>query len=53
MQLYDLSGPPFAITRGHFDPLDILAYTIGLFLIFVADILWLRPRAILPGERTN
>jgi hypothetical protein len=53
MQRYDLSGTPFAITRGHFDPFDILAYTIGLLLIYAADILWLRPRAILPGERAK
>jgi hypothetical protein len=52
MQRYDLAGTPFAITRGSFDPFDLLAYTVGLLGIYVADIRWLRPQGILPGERT-
>jgi hypothetical protein len=49
MQRFDLSGTPFAITRGSFDPLDLVAYFVGLLAIYLADILWLRPRGILPG----
>ncbi len=50
MQRYDLAGTPFAITRGRFDPFDLLAYTVGLLVVYVADILWLRPRRILPSR---
>jgi len=53
MQRYDLAGTPFAITRGSFDPFDLLAYTVGLTGIYVADVLWLRRRGILPSERAR
>jgi hypothetical protein len=51
MQRYDLSGTPLAITRGSFDPFDLLAYTVGLVVTFVIDIRWLQPRQILPDSR--
>jgi hypothetical protein len=51
MQRYDLAGTPFVITRGRFDPFDLLAYTVGLLVIYLADICWLRPRGILPTQR--
>ena len=49
LQRYDLSGTPLAITRGRFDPLDLLAYTVGMLVIYAVDVCWLRPRRILPG----
>lgn len=51
MQRYDLTGTPLAITRGSFDPFDLLAYTLGLVVIYVVDVRWLDPRRILPGTR--
>lgn len=48
MQRYDLGGTPLAITRGTFDPFDLLAYTLGLLVIYVVDVRWLRPRGFLP-----
>lgn len=48
MQRYDLAGTPLAITRGHFDPMDLLAYSLGLLVTYVLDVRWLRPRGILP-----
>lgn len=53
MQRYDLAGTPLGITRGSFDPLDLLAYTLGLLLSYIVDIRWLRPRGILPGSRAT
>jgi hypothetical protein len=50
MQRYDFDGTPLAITRGHFDPFDLLAYTMGLLAMFVVDVRWLRPRQILPNR---
>jgi hypothetical protein len=44
MQRYDFAGTPFVITRGRFDPFDLLAYTVGLLVVYGADVLWLRPR---------
>ena len=44
MQRYDLAGTPFAITRGRFDPFDLLAYTVGLLVVYGADVLWSRTR---------
>jgi hypothetical protein len=52
MQRYDLSGTPLVITRGSFDPFDLLAYTVGLVVIHVVDIRWLQPRQVLPGSRS-
>jgi hypothetical protein len=40
MQRYDLSGTPLAITRGRFDPFDLLAYTLGLLVTYVVDVRW-------------
>lgn len=51
MQRYDLVGTPLAITRGKFDPFDLLAYTVGLLVIYAVDVRWLRPRGLLPGSR--
>lgn len=51
LQRYDLAGTPLAITRGRFDPLDLLAYTLGLLVVYVVDIRWLRPRGVLPAGR--
>ena len=52
MQRYDLSGTPLVITRGSFDPFDLLAYTVGLVVIYIVDIRWLQPRQVLPGSRS-
>jgi len=51
MQRYDFSGTPLAITRGSFDPFDLLAYTVGLVVIYVIDIRWLQPRQVIPDSR--
>ncbi len=51
LQRYDLGGTPLGITRGSFDPLDLLAYTVGLLVSYVVDVRWLRPRRILPDAR--
>ena len=51
MQRYDLAGTPLSITRGRFDPFDLLAYTVGLLAIYVVDVRWLRPRRILPDSQ--
>lgn len=51
MQRYDLAGTPLAITGGRFDPFDLLAYAVGLLVIYVVDVRWLRPRRILPDSR--
>jgi hypothetical protein len=52
-QRHDFSGTPLAITRGTFDPLDILAYAVGLLVCFAVDIYWLRPKRVMgTGEPT-
>lgn len=51
LQRYDLAGTPLGITRGSFDPFDLLAYTVGLLVSYVVDVRWLRPRRILPDSR--
>jgi hypothetical protein len=51
MQRYDFSGTPLAITRGTFDPLDLLACTVGLLVAYVVDVRLLRPRRILAGPQ--
>jgi len=48
LQRYDLSGTPLAITRGAFDPYDLLAYAAGLLACHAVDLGWLRPRGLLP-----
>jgi hypothetical protein len=53
MQRYDLAGTPLGITRGTFDPFDLLAYTVGLLVSYVVDVRWLRPRRILPDSLSN
>ena len=50
LQRFDLSGTPLAITRGRFDPFDLLAYAVGLLAVYVLDVRWLRPRGLVPGE---
>jgi hypothetical protein len=37
LQKFDLSGTPLAITRGTFDPLDIVAYTLTLLACYNLD----------------
>ncbi|MGE0353403.1 MAG: hypothetical protein AB7Q69_09200 [Gemmatimonadales bacterium] len=53
LQRYDLGGTPLAITRGHFDPYDLLAYTIGLLVCYAVDLRWLVPRGMLPAGGTD
>lgn len=36
-QLFDLSGTPLAITRGHFDPFDLLAYAGTVIACYLGD----------------
>ena len=38
LQRYDLSGTPLAVTRGHFDPLDLVAYAVGVAAVFLPDV---------------
>jgi hypothetical protein len=45
LQRYDFSGTPLAITRGRFDPFDLLAYTLGLVVTYVAEVRMCRSRA--------
>jgi hypothetical protein len=52
-QLRDFSGTPLAISRGTFDPLDIIAYAAGLLAIFAIDLLWLTPNNLVPGPRPS
>lgn len=39
-QRYDFSGTPLAITRGTFDPLDLVAYAAGLIVCHIIDLRW-------------
>jgi hypothetical protein len=48
-QRYDLRGTPLFITRGTFDPFDLLAYALGLATVYAIDVLWLRPRRLMPA----
>jgi hypothetical protein len=48
-QRYDFGGTPLAIARGTFDPLDLLAYILGLAAVYAVDVLWLRPRRLMPA----
>jgi hypothetical protein len=36
-QLFDLSGTPLVITRGHFDPFDLLAYAGTVIACYLGD----------------
>lgn len=36
-QRYDLSGTPLFFTKGHFDPLDLVAYTLAVGIPFLLD----------------
>ncbi|HUF29724.1 MAG TPA: hypothetical protein VMM77_03595 [Gemmatimonadaceae bacterium] len=49
-QRYDFSGTPLAITRGTFDPLDILAYATGLLVCYAVDVLWLTPKGLMAAR---
>jgi hypothetical protein len=51
LQRFDLTGTPLAITRGRFDPFDLLAYSLGLLAVYVLDVRWLRPRGLVPARR--
>jgi len=51
MQRYDLAGTPLEITRGHFDPFDLVAYTVGLLVTYVGEILWMRRQECRTSER--
>jgi len=42
LQRDDLEGTPLAMTHGHFDPFDLLAYTVGLLVTYVGEVLWAR-----------
>ncbi|MEO8200291.1 MAG: hypothetical protein ABI679_07215 [Gemmatimonadota bacterium] len=48
-QRYRLGGALLALTRGTFDPLDLLAYTAGVVAVYLADRLSLRKREM-PGQ---
>lgn len=50
LQRYDLSGTPLAITRGRFDPVDLMAYVVGMIVVYVLDVAWLRRRGFTPGQ---
>lgn len=39
LQRYDLSGTPLAVTRGHFDPFDLIAYAVGVGAVLLPDVL--------------
>jgi hypothetical protein len=41
-QRYDFRNTPLAITHGRFDPLDIVAYVMGVGIAFTMDVLWMR-----------
>jgi len=38
LQRNDVSRTPLAFTRGHFDPFDLVAYTVGVAAMFLLDI---------------
>ena len=38
LQKFDLSGTPLVITRGTFDPMDILVYTLTLLICYYFDV---------------
>jgi hypothetical protein len=42
LQRYDLSGTPLAFARGHFDPLDLVAYAVGVAVVAIPDFLSMR-----------
>lgn len=37
LEAFDFSGTPLAITRGRFDPFDILCYAISLAVCYIID----------------
>ncbi len=41
-QLFDLSGTPLGLTRGRFDPLDIVSYAASLAACVAIDTWWQR-----------
>jgi hypothetical protein len=53
LQRYDLGGTPLGITHGTFDPVDLLAYTVGLLATYVVDVRWSHPRRTLPSSRAD
>lgn len=42
-QRYDLRGTPLFFTRGTFDPMDLLAYTLGVAAVYLPDRFIRRP----------
>jgi hypothetical protein len=42
-QRYDLRGTPLFFTHGTFDPMDLLAYTVGVAAVYLPDRLIHRP----------
>jgi hypothetical protein len=48
-QRYDFSGTPLAITRGTFDPFDLVAYAAGLLACLIVDLRWFGSREGLPA----
>lgn len=53
LQRYDLSGTPLAITHGRFDPLELVAYSVGMIAVYVLDVAWLAPRGLTPSARRD
>ena len=52
-QRWDFTGTPLVITRGTFDPYDLVAYAAGLLACCVADVRWFAGRASLPKQRAT
>ena len=48
-QRFDFTGTPLAITAGVFDPIDLLAYMLGLVACYTIDRRWLLPNNITPS----
>lgn len=46
-QLFDLAGTPLVITRGHFDPFDLLAYAGTVAVCMLGD-RWTGREALVP-----
>ena len=52
-QRFDLSGTPLVIAAGVFDPVDLLAYTLGLLACYSVDVRWLLPKHITPSAQAT
>lgn len=51
-QRYDFGGTPLALAAGRFDPLDLLAYALGLLISYAVDVRLLVPRRITSHSTT-